>query len=41
VVPKKVDASGQQKFKLVVDLRKLIEKTEGNAYPFARYYRSS
>jgi hypothetical protein len=27
-----MDASGQQKFKLVVDLRKLNEKTEGNAY---------
>jgi hypothetical protein len=33
VVPKKMIASGQQKFKLVVDLRKLNEKTEGNVYP--------
>jgi hypothetical protein len=27
-----MDAIGQQKFKLVIDLRKLNEKTEGNAY---------
>jgi hypothetical protein len=33
VVPKKVDASGQLKFRLVVDYRKLNEKTVGNAYP--------
>jgi hypothetical protein len=32
-VPKKADASGQQKFRLVVDYRKLKEKTVGNAYP--------
>ena len=33
MVPKKLDASGQQKFRLVVDYRKLNERTVGNAYP--------
>ena len=33
VVPKKTGASGQQKFRLVVDYRKLNAKTVGNAYP--------
>jgi len=33
LVPKKLDASGQQKFRLVVDYRKLNERTVGNAYP--------
>jgi hypothetical protein len=32
VIPKKLDASGQPKFRLVVDYRKLNEKTIGNAY---------
>jgi len=32
VIPKKLDASGQQNFRLVVDYRKLNEKTLGNAY---------
>ena len=32
-VPKKVDASGQPKFRIVVDYRKMNEKTMGNAYP--------
>jgi hypothetical protein len=31
IIPKKVDASGQQTFRLVVDYRKLNEKTIGNA----------
>jgi hypothetical protein len=33
VVAEKADASGQQKFRLVVDYRKLNEKTAGDAYP--------
>jgi len=33
VIPKKLDASGQQKFRLVVNYRNLNEKTIGNAYP--------
>ena len=33
VIPKKLDASGQPKFRLVVDYRKLNEKTIGNVYP--------
>jgi len=33
VTPKKSDANGQQKFRLVVDYRKLSEITIGNAYP--------
>jgi hypothetical protein len=33
VVPKRIDASGQQMFRLVVDYRKLNETTVGNAYP--------
>ena len=33
VVPKKVDASGKQKWRLVVDFRKLNEKTLDDKYP--------
>lgn len=33
VVPKKADASGQKKWRLVVDFRKLNEATVGDAYP--------
>jgi hypothetical protein len=33
VVPKKMDASGERKLRIVVDFRKLNEKTIGNAYP--------
>jgi hypothetical protein len=33
VIPKKLDASGQPKSRLVVDYRMLNEKTIGNAYP--------
>lgn len=33
VVPKKVDASGKQKWRLVVDFRKLNEKTIDDKYP--------
>ena len=33
VVPKKVDASGQKKFRLVIDYRKLNEKTINDKYP--------
>lgn len=33
VLPKNLDAIGQQNFRLVVDHRKLNKKTTGNAYP--------
>jgi hypothetical protein len=33
MVPKMIDANGQHKFKLVVDYRKLNERTIENAYP--------
>lgn len=33
VVPKKMDASGKQKWRIVIDYRKLNEKTIGDKYP--------
>jgi hypothetical protein len=33
IVPKKADASGEVKWRVVIDFRKLNEKTVGNAYP--------
>ena len=33
VVPKKVDASAQKKWRIVVDFRKLNEMTDQDAYP--------
>ena len=33
IVPKKMDSSGKQKWRLVVDYRKLNEITEGDSYP--------
>jgi hypothetical protein len=38
IVPKKADASVEVKWRLVVDFRKLNEKTVGNAYPLPEYY---
>lgn len=36
IVPKKADASGKQKFRLVIDYRKLNEATIENKYPLPR-----
>lgn len=36
IVPKKVDASGQKKFRMVIDFRKLNEKTVEDKYPIPR-----
>ena len=33
IVPKKLDASGKQKWRLVIDCRKLNEKTINDKYP--------
>lgn len=33
IVPKKIDASGEKKWRIVVDYRKLNEVTVGDAYP--------
>lgn len=33
IVPKKTDASGKKKWRMVIDFRKLNEKTVGDAYP--------
>ena len=33
IVPKKIDATGEKKFRLVIDYRKLNEQTIGDAYP--------
>jgi hypothetical protein len=33
IVPKKADATGEKKWRLVIDYRKMNEKTAGDAYP--------
>lgn len=33
VVPKKLDASGQKKWRIIIDYRKINEATVGDAYP--------
>lgn len=35
IVPKKLDSSGKQKWKIVIDYRKLNDKTIGNYFPLA------
>lgn len=37
VVPKKVDASGKQKWRIVIDYRKLNDVTIGDAYQYLTY----
>lgn len=36
IVPKKMDASGERKFRMVIDFRKLNEKTVENKFPLPR-----
>lgn len=38
MVPKKLDSSGKQKWRVVVDFRKLNEMTEQDAYPLPNQY---